>query len=88
MPDQPPEVDLYEGWSDHQLVTQATRSGGAAGVGAAAEVTRRLMERMVTAADSADSQTRALNRLTKWLVTFTVAIFVLTGLLVGVELAG
>ena len=86
MPDEPPDVDLYADWSDHQLVTQATRRSGAGGAGPAAEVNRRLMDRIVKAADSADSQTGALNRLTRWLVVFTVAIFILTGVLVAIEL--
>lgn len=69
------DVDLFEGWSDTQLVRETTTKFGAGGAGAAAELNRRMMNKFVEAS-------RAAERLTRWVIYLTLVLIVLTGILV------
>lgn len=89
MPVPPPyDSDEYEGWTETQLVRQVTGNAGAAGAGAGAELTRRLMVQLRQTAEQAEKRERTLTKLTAWLVALTVVLLVLTAVLVVKEVAG
>jgi hypothetical protein len=69
MPPTPPaDSDEHEGWTDTQLVRQVTGNAGAAGAGAAAELTRRSTDALNR---STEKLTDALNRSSEKLARLT-----------------
>jgi hypothetical protein len=77
MSETPPQydVDVYQGWTDTQLVERVKSAHGAAGAGPSAELTRRFMEKSGTASGR-------LLFVTWVLVALTVVLLLLTGTLV------
>jgi hypothetical protein len=63
-------------------------NAGAAGAGAAAEVTRRLMVELRVSAERADQQAATLTALTRWLLVLTSVLVVLTIALVVDAIGG
>lgn len=67
------------------MVWQVPTNAGAAGGGAAAELSRRLMVQLRDAAEATAQQNDRLTKLTLWLVLLTVGLLLLTTVLAGKE---